>query len=157
MLPDRGVLLFGPLLICLVFLHRIQRVKQVWGAFGDLPAYSRLVSPTTFFSRLLPRIPRISDGVDFSWRKVYERQPLPRVPFSYFAYGFCICLGVFEASKSDIVQLRALFPECKPQLLLADATATKVGPLISRTSSRSTRLFRLFFITVQHFLRWFEI
>jgi hypothetical protein len=77
MLPDRGVLLFGSLLLCLFLFHRIRRVRQVWKAFGSLPAYSTLVSPITVFSLILPRIPRIIDGTDFGWRDVHERQPLP--------------------------------------------------------------------------------
>ena len=36
-------------------------------------------------------------------------------------------LGIFAPSKSDIVQIRAVFPCHTPQLLLADATAAKVG------------------------------
>lgn len=36
--------------------------------------------------------------------------------------------GVFVTSKSDTVQLRSLFPDSVPQLLIADATVAKVGP-----------------------------
>jgi len=49
----------------------------------------------------------------------------PGVRFSYPTNG--PCLDVFAASKSDIVQLRSVFPDCTPRLLLADATAVKVG------------------------------
>ena len=85
MLTDQKVLLFGSLLFCLFLLHRAQRVKQVWQAFGDLPAHSIVVSPLDFVSRLLPRIPWISDGLDFGWENVDERQLLPRLLFSYKA------------------------------------------------------------------------
>ena len=79
MLTDQKVLLFGPLLPCLFLLYRIRRIKQVWQSFGNLPAHSVLVSPLNILSRLLPRIPWISDGLDFSWESVYERQLLPRL------------------------------------------------------------------------------
>ena len=42
-----------------------------------------------------------------------------------------IPLGVFAASKSDIVQLRSIFPCRAPELLVADATAAKVGLVFS--------------------------
>jgi len=87
MVADHPVLLFGSLLLCVFLLHRILRVKQVWQAFGDLPAYSRVVSPLEVISRVIPRIPPISDGTDFSWENVYERQTLPRVRPSYPAHG----------------------------------------------------------------------
>jgi len=134
MVTDHQVLLFGSLLLCL-FLHRIRRVKQDWKAVGNLPARSILVSPLDTLSRIIPRIPRISYGADFSWGNVYERQPLPRVRLFYPAHS--TCLGVFAASKSDIIQLRSLFPSCMPQLLLADATATRYPPglfISTRTS-----------------------
>jgi len=89
MLTDQKVLLFGPLLFSLFLLHRIQRVKQVWQAFENLPTYTRVVSPLNLLSRLLPRIPWISDGIDFSWENVYERQPLPGLSFSYTAHSHC--------------------------------------------------------------------
>jgi len=41
-------------------------------------------------------------------------------------------LGVFAVSNSDIVHLWSLYPSGTPQLLLADATAAKVG-LVSVT------------------------
>ena len=87
MVTDHQVLLFGSLVLSLFLLHRIWRVKQVWQAFGNLPAYSILVSPIDVISRLVPPIPRISDGKDFSWKNVYERQPLPRVWFSCSAHS----------------------------------------------------------------------
>jgi hypothetical protein len=125
MLTDQKILLFGLLLFFLFLLHRIQRVKQVWQAFGDLPTYSKVVSPLSFISRLLPSIPGISGGINFTSENVYERQPLPRLSFSYTAHS--PCLGVFAASNSDIVHLRFLYPLQKPHLLVADATAAKVG------------------------------
>jgi len=136
MATDQKVPLFVSLLLCLFLLHRIQRVRQVWKAFGILPAYSVLVSPLDSLSRLIPRIPWISDGNDFSWENVYERQPLLKVPFSYPAHS--PCLGVFAASNSDIVHVRSLYPSGTPQLLLADATAAKVG-LVSKWRSGGLR------------------
>ena len=124
MFTDHGVLLLGSLLLCLFLLPRIQRIKQVWQGFGNLPAYSFLVSPFYPLSRILPRIPWISDRADFSWKNPYEREALPGARLSYQAHGLYI--GIFAASKADIVQLRTLFPRCVPQLLLADATAAKV-------------------------------
>ena len=123
-LTDHKVLLLVFTLLCLVVLRRIQRVSQVWKAPGNLPAYFIFVSPTSIFGRRLPRIPWISPGVSFNWRNAYERQPFLRV--------VCLAssdplLGIFAASKSDIVQIRSLFPFCTQQLLLADATAVKVG------------------------------
>lgn len=55
-------------------------------------------------------------------------------------YGFPqltvhVPLGVFAASKSDIVQLRSVVPARNPQLLLADATAIKVGRALKWASS----------------------
>ena len=47
-------------------------------------------------------------------------------------------LDIFATSKSDIVLLRSLYPSSNPQLLLADATAAKVGRM--STSSRSAGL-----------------
>lgn len=79
---DHQVLLFGSLLVCIYPLHRVWRVKQVWQAFGNLPAYTIFVSPLNLLSRFLPLIPRITSGPDFSWRSVYERQSLPSVRFS---------------------------------------------------------------------------
>ena len=79
MLTDHDLLLFGSLLLCLLLLSCIRRVKQDWQAFGNLPAYSVLVSPIDILSRVLPRIPHVSDGRDWSWRNVYERQSIPRV------------------------------------------------------------------------------
>jgi len=86
MATGHHVLLFGSLLLCLYLLHRIRRVKQIWQALGNLPAYSILVSPLDVLTRIIPRIPRISDGIDFGWKNVYERQPLPRVQFPYQAH-----------------------------------------------------------------------
>jgi hypothetical protein len=80
MLADQGHLL-ALFLLYLFLLHRVQRVKKVWQAFGDLPAHTVLVSPVTIFSRILPRIPWISGGADFSWRNVYERMALLRIAF----------------------------------------------------------------------------
>ena len=57
MLTDPKVLLFGSLLLFLSILYRIQRVKQVWQVFDNLPAHSKLVSPLHVLNRLLPRIP----------------------------------------------------------------------------------------------------
>ena len=125
MLTDQKILLFVPLLLCLFALHRVRRIKHVWQAFGNLPAYSVLVSPFDFLNRLLPRIPWISDGKDFGWENVYERQLLPRLSLFYAAHS--PCLGIFAGSKSDIVHVRSLFPGNNAQLLLADATAAKVG------------------------------
>jgi len=82
MLANQKDLLFGSLFLGLFFLlHRIQQVKRVWQAFGNLPAHFILVSPLDDLSRVLPRIPWISDRAGFSWRNVYERQSLSRVPF----------------------------------------------------------------------------
>jgi hypothetical protein len=151
MLTDQKVLLFGLLLFFLFLLHRIQRVKQVWQAFGDLPTYSIVVSPLNYFSRLLPRIPWISGGINFSWENVYERQPLPRLSFSYTAHS--PCLGVFAASNSDIVHLRSLFLSETPQLLVADATAAKVGLVTKWSPLCLIYPTRPYFRTVRHFPR----
>ena len=154
MLTDQKVLLFAPLLFSLFLLHRIRRVKQIWQAFENLPTYSRVVSPLNLLSRLFPRIPWISDGIDFSWENVYERQPLPRLSFSYTAHS--PLLGVFAASNSDIVHLRSLFPSRVPQLLIADATAAKVGWCPIGRFWCSICPFRVSFITVWHFPRSFR-
>ncbi len=151
MLTDQKILLFGPLLLCLFFLRRIRRIKQVWQAFGNLPAYSLLLSPLDVLSRLLPRIPWISDGKDFGWENVYERQLLPTLSLSYTAHS--PCLGIFAASKSDIVHLRSLFPGNDPQLLLADATATKVGLACKWSPLCSIYPFRLSSKAVWHSLK----
>lgn len=82
------------------------------------------MSPLDALGRVLPRIPWVSDGADWGWRNVYERQPPSRVQFSFPAHGSC--LGVFTEPKSDILQLQSLFPSSSPQLILADAIATKV-------------------------------
>src|SRR5258706_7017391 len=80
-LTDHKVLLLAFALLCLVVFRRVQRVKQVWKAPGNLPVIFIFVSPTSIFGRLLPRIPWISPGVSFNWRNAYERQPLLRVWF----------------------------------------------------------------------------
>lgn len=124
MMADHKVLHLGSLLLCLFLLQRIRRVKQAWQAFENLPSYIVLVSPVSLTSRVLPRIPWISDGRDVIWKGVYERQLLPSVRFSSPPHA--PCLGVFAASASDIIQLRSLLRYGTPQLLLADTTATKV-------------------------------
>ena len=127
MLTDHEILLLASLLLCLFFLHRIQQIRKVWQAFGNLPAYPLLVAPTATLDRVLPRIPWISGGGGFGWRIGYEGQALSEYIFPYAAHGLCI--GIFATSKSDIVQLRSLIPYGVPHLLLADATAAKVGPM----------------------------
>jgi cytochrome P450 len=47
--------------------------------------------------------------------------------YSFPAPAHCLCLGVFAASNSDVIHLRSLVPYNIPQLLIADATASKVG------------------------------
>ena len=134
MLTDQGVLLFGSLLLFLFFLHRIQRVKQVWQALGNLPTHSIVISPLEVLGGLLPRIPWISDGRDFVWENVYERQPFNyQSTLSHPAHS--PCPGVFAASNSEIVHLRSLFPCDAPHLLIADATAAKVGLVCKWSSS----------------------
>lgn len=118
------LLVLGPLVLCLFCLRRFHRAKQAWKPFGNLPAYSIFVSPIGIFGRFFPRIPWISAGADFSWRNVYKRQHFPR--FSFLVVSRPI-IDAFATSKSDIVLLRSLYPSGNPQLLLADATATKVG------------------------------
>ena len=154
MLTDQKVLLFAPLLFCLFLLHRAQRVKQVWQAFGDLPAYSIVVSPLDIVSRLLPRIPWISAGSNSSWENVYERQLLPRLSVSYTAHS--PCLGVFAASNSDIVHVRSLLPSRAPQLLIADATASKVGMVSNWSPLCSICPFRVSFRAVWNSQRLLE-
>jgi hypothetical protein len=127
MLVDHGILLFASLLLVLFFLHCLQQIKQVWQAFGNLPAYFLPISPATSLSRVAARISWISGGEGFAWRNGYERRVPCEVYPSYPAHGLHI--GIFAASNSDIVQLRSLLPFGVPQLLLADATATKVGPV----------------------------
>lgn len=91
MLTDHGILVFASLLLGLFLLHCFLRIKQVWQAFGNLPAYTILISPTTAFAaalnRAATRIPKISAGDGFGWRNVYERQPPHEVHFSYPAHG----------------------------------------------------------------------
>ena len=125
MLTNHGVLLFGSLSLFLFFLHRTLRVKKDSQALGRLPAYSVLVSPLHPLTGIFPRIPGISFGVEWSWRNVYESQPLPKGQFFCLAY-IPSCLDIFAASKSDIIQIRSLFPYSTP-LIIADATAVKVG------------------------------
>ena len=127
MLTDHGVLLFGSLLLFLFFLHRI-RVKKDWQALGSLPVYSVLVSPLHPLNGIFPRVPGISYGVEWRWKNVYESQPLPKGQFSCLAH-VPSCLDVFAASNSDIIQIRSLFPYSTSVLIIADATAAKVGPL----------------------------
>jgi hypothetical protein len=81
MLTDQK-LLFGSLLLGLFLFHRIRRVKQIWQSFANTPTYSIVISPLDLRSRVLPRIPWISDGTDFSWEDVYGRQFLPKLQFS---------------------------------------------------------------------------
>jgi len=119
--------------------------------FGNLPAYTRVVSPVGLVTRLLPRIPWISDGINVSWENVYERQPLPRLSFSDTAHS--PSLGVFAASNSDIVHVRSLFPSKTPQLLVADATAVKVGLVSKGSPLCSTCQSRVSFRAVWHFPR----
>ena len=140
MLTDYKFLFLVSILPFLVVFRRIRQVKQAWQVFGDLPAYFIFVSPVSIFSRLLPRIPRISPGADFNWENAYERQPLLTVQSPYPAQG--PCLDIFAASKSDIVQLRSLFPNYVPQLLLADATAAKVD-LISLSGGNHAQCLNL--------------
>jgi len=125
MLTDHKVLLFGAPLLFLFLLHRTRRVKQNWKSLGSLPAYSVLVSPIDALNSVLPRVPWVSYGADWSCKNVYERQSLLKVQFSYPAHS--PRPDVFAASKSDIVQIRSLFPYSTPQLIIADATAAKVG------------------------------
>ena len=81
MLTDPKVLLFGSLLLFLSILYRIQRATQVWQAFDNLPAHSKLVSPFHVLSRFLPRIPWISDGMEFSGGAIYECRAVPEYIF----------------------------------------------------------------------------
>jgi len=127
MLTDHGILLFASLLLGLLFLHRLQQIKQVWQAFGNIPSYFLPISPASPFSLVAARISWISGGEDFVWRNGYERQDPHEVYCSYSAHGLYI--GIFAASNSDIVHMRSLSPFGVPLLLLADATATKVGPV----------------------------
>ena len=123
---DPKVLLLVSTVLGLVVIRRIQRVRHIWQAPGDSqPAYFIFVSPTSIFGRLLPRIPWFSPGVSFIWKDAYRRQPLLRI--MVFSTLLTVqCLGIFTASKSDVVQIRSLFPDSTPQLLLADAAAAKV-------------------------------
>ena len=132
MLTSFKRLLLGSLILCLLCLRRLQRAKRAWQPFRNLPAYSIFVSPIGIFGRFFPRIPCISAGADFNWRNVYQRQLLPRFGFYTAHHPF---LDVFVTSKSDIVLLRSLYPSSSPQLLLADATAAKVGRMSTRTRS----------------------
>ena len=92
MLTDPKVLLFGFLLLLLSILYRIQRVKQVWQAFGNLPAHSILVSPLDVLSRFLPRIPWITSGIEFSGEAIYECQPVPVYVFLFRSQSMSRCL-----------------------------------------------------------------
>jgi hypothetical protein len=154
MLVDRSGLLFGSLLLCLFLLHRIRRAKQASQAFGSLPAYFLLVSPVDYLSRALPRIPWISGGRDHIWEDVYERQFLPKSLVSCPAHS--LCLGVFAASHSDIVYFRSLFPRNTQQLLIADATAAKVGLVSEWWPLCSSCPFRLSITAIRYFRRLLE-
>ena len=81
MFTDHGSVLFGSSLLFLFFLQRTLRVKKDWQALGSIPAYSVLVAPLEILNRILPRVPGISYGAEWSWKNVYERQPLPKVQF----------------------------------------------------------------------------
>lgn len=85
MLTDHGILVFVSLLLSLFLLHRFLQIKQVWQAFGNLPAYTILISPTTALAtaldRAATRIPKISGGDGFGWRIAYERQAPHEVYF----------------------------------------------------------------------------
>ena len=76
MLTDQKALLFGSLLLFPFILYRIHRIKQVWQAFESLPARFLLFSPLNVFTRLLPRIPWISDGLALTGENVFERKPV---------------------------------------------------------------------------------
>ena len=79
MLTDHGALLFAAIPLCLLFLHRIQQIKNAWQAFENIPSYSLLVSPATAIYDIVARIPWISGGDGFVWRNSYERLVLPGV------------------------------------------------------------------------------
>ena len=130
MLTDHKFLLSGSLLLSLFLLNHIRRVKRAWQAFGNLPSYTVLVCPFEALGYVLPRIPWISAGIDFSLTDVYERQLLPSAQCSSSPHASC--LGVFAASEPDIVQLRSILPDATPRLLLADATAIKVESVARR-------------------------
>ena len=130
MLTDHGALLFAAIPLCIFFLRRIHQIKSVWQAFGNLPSYSLLISPATTIYNIVPRIPWIPGGDGFVWRNSYERQVPPGVYITYPAHDPHI--DIFASSKSDVVQLRSLFPFGIPQLVLADATAIKVGPIVCK-------------------------
>ena len=76
MLTDQKALLFGSLLLFPFILYRIHRIQQVWQAFESLPARFLLFSPLNVFTRLLPRIPWISDGLALTGENVFERKPV---------------------------------------------------------------------------------
>ena len=96
MLTDPKVLLSGSLLLLLAILYRIKRAKQVWQAFDDLPAHSKLLSPLDVLSHFLPRIPWISDGMDFVGEAIYERQPVPVYIFLFRSQSMSRCLRNFQ-------------------------------------------------------------
>lgn len=80
MLTDHGILLFASLLLGPFFLYRIYRQKQVWQAFGNLPAYFVPVSPVDILNRIAASIsPWLSGGDGWGWRNGYERQGLREV------------------------------------------------------------------------------
>ena len=137
MLTDHKVLLLASVVLGLLCLRRIQRVRQAWQPFGNLPAHFIIVSPIGIIGRFFPRIPWVSAGADFNWRNAYERQPFPSM-FDFQLVSRSI-LDIFAKSNSDVVLLRSLYPTSTPQLLLADATTSKVGQ--TSTSTRSTSLY----------------
>ena len=81
MLTDQRALLLGSLLLFPCICYRLHRVKKVWQAFESLPARSLLLSPLIIFTRLLPRIPWISDGLALSGENVFERKHVPMSAF----------------------------------------------------------------------------
>ena len=77
MLIDKPALLLGSLLLFPYICYRLHRVKKVWQAFESLPARFLLFSPLNVFTRLLPRIPWISDALALSGENVFERKSVP--------------------------------------------------------------------------------
>lgn len=81
MLTDNGILLLASALLCLLFFIRIQQIRKVWQAFGNLPAHFLLLSPVSSLSRIARRIPWVSNS-DFDWMDGHKSQDLPGVSFS---------------------------------------------------------------------------